>query len=76
MRSIAGLHKSKMEICNVDELINMKHFKNMKKITINQNDKCILANRCFVKIATPRYIPSTSISSSNIIRIRNHDFTL
>ncbi|AUL80457.1 CPXV064 protein [Vaccinia virus] len=54
----------------------MKPFKNMNKITINQKDNCILANRCFVKIDTPRYIPSTPISNSNIIRIRNHDFTL
>ncbi|WCS84452.1 Protein F15 [Monkeypox virus] len=76
MRSIAGLDKLKMEIFNVEELINMKPFKNINKITINQKDNCILANRCFVKIDTPRYIPSTSISSSNIIRIRNHDFTL
>ncbi|AOP31531.1 hypothetical protein SKPV-WA-052 [Skunkpox virus] len=65
-----------MEIFNVEELINMKPFKNMNKITINQKDNCILANRCFIKIDTPRYIPSASINNSKIIRIRNHNFTL
>ncbi|AKJ93683.1 hypothetical protein RCNV-85A-037 [Raccoonpox virus] len=76
MWTIVRLHKLKMEIFNVEELINMKPFKNMNKITINQKDNCILANRCFVKIDTPRYIPQSSINNYKTIRIRNHNFTL
>ncbi|AST09245.1 hypothetical protein Murmansk-050 [Murmansk poxvirus] len=65
-----------MEIHNVDGLLKLKPFKNMNKITINQTDKCILANRCFVKLDKPRYIPSTTITISKSIKIRDHEFTL
>ncbi|QDJ95006.1 hypothetical protein [Hypsugopox virus] len=65
-----------MDITNLDDILKLNPFKNMDKIKINLNDKCILGNRCFVKLDKVRFIPSNAVSTNKHIYIRGYKFTL
>ncbi len=56
--------------------MKLQPFRNMEKIKINNEENCLMGNRCFVKIGKVRRIPNNSKNTSEPVLVRNHYCTL
>ncbi|QGN68026.1 hypothetical protein EMCLV028L [Equine molluscum contagiosum-like virus] len=65
-----------MNVTRLDQVIGLRPFHDMSRVKINRKENCILANRCFVKLAEVFHMPKCSVPTSASMRVNNHSFTL
>ncbi|ANS71108.1 hypothetical protein [Pteropox virus] len=65
-----------MEVSTLEDIIALKPFYSMSKTKRNEEQNCIMGNRCFVKVSSVRHIPSRSIDATAPIFLRNQKFYL
>ncbi|ATI20968.1 F15L conserved protein [Western grey kangaroopox virus] len=65
-----------MEVAGLEQLISLRPFNDMNNVTINKEGKCILANRCFVKLAEVYNMPVCRIPTHDSISVNSFKFSL
>ncbi|AID46615.1 hypothetical protein fep_107 [Pigeonpox virus] len=65
-----------MNVSRLEELISMNPFSDMDNIIINEKEKCILGNRCFVKLSEVYNMPMCCIDTSQCLTMDRFKFSL
>ncbi|ALA62450.1 hypothetical protein [Turkeypox virus] len=65
-----------MDVSRLEQLLSMNPFSDMKNVVIDEKEKCILGNRCFVKISEVRSMPLYCINTEQCLIINSFRFSL